>query len=220
MHSARFLEMRREALGFVIGSMCFALGSLPWYFDTFGAVATNATFFVGSLFFTTAGLIQLLLSGRRPPRSGGSRADLYDWWSAAVQSVGTLLFNVSTAAALIAAIRTPDAVGVGWRSDAWGSAAFLASGIIALGALRRRHELWDFFARSPGAVWLGMAGSVAFGVSAIGAYVLPATDTVANERWAAVGTFVGAVCFLVAAFMTRPGVTERDPAPASGNAAT
>jgi len=209
--------MRREALGFAIGSVCFALGALPWFFNTFGAVTTNATFFVGSLFFTTAGFIQLLLSGRRPPRSGGSRADLYDWWSAAVQSVGTLLFNVSTAAALIAAVKEPDAVGVGWDSDAWGSVAFLASGVIALGALRRRHELWDFFARSPGAVWVGMAGSVAFGISALGARVLPSTGTIADERWSALGTFVGAVCFFAAAVMTRPGATEREPAPASGS---
>ena len=208
MHMIKVVEMRSEALGFAIGSVCFAVGALPWYFDTFGAVATNATFFVGSLFFTAAGLIQLLLAGRRPPRSGGSRADLYDWWSAAVQSVGTLLFNVSTAAALIASVKEPDAVGVGWHSDAWGSLAFLASGVIALGALRRRHELWDFFARSPGAVWVGMAGSVAFGISAIGAYVLPATDELANQRWAAAGTFVGAACFFVAAVITRPAKLE------------
>ena len=155
----RFLELRREAYGFAIGSLCFFLGAMPFYADAVGTVGANLTFFIGSIFFTAAGAIQLVLSGRRPPRRGTPRADVLDWWSAAVQSAGTLLFNVSTARALIASLDTPDAVGVGWTSDAWGSVAFLVSSAFALGALRRRDELWDFFARSPGAVWLNTIGS-------------------------------------------------------------
>ena len=47
---------------FAIGSTCFARGSLPAYFDNVSAAATAATFFVGSLFFTSAGYIQYYLS--------------------------------------------------------------------------------------------------------------------------------------------------------------
>jgi hypothetical protein len=204
--TGRRLSMRREAIGFAVGSVFFFAGSLPLYADAVGAVVANATFFVGSLFFTTAGTIQLLLSGRVPPRAGTGRADAWDWWSALVQWIGTLLFNISTLMALIAALARPDDVGVGWTSDFWGSVMFLLSGICALVALSRAHELWDINARTPGAVWLGMLGSIAFAAAALGAYVAPGADSIANLVWVNVGTAAGAVCFFVAAFFTRPAV--------------
>lgn len=203
----RYVRLRAEAWGFALGSLCFAVGALPWFASAVGGVATNATFFVGSILFTLAGGIQLLLSGRRPPRLGATRGDLLDWWAAAVQSLGTVLFNVSTFMALVASIRTPDAIGVGWRSDAWGSVAFLVSGILALAAARRRDELWHLQARTPEAAWLNMLGSVAFGASAVGAFVMPATDTFVSLFWAGLGTFIGAVCFLAAAVLVRPAAT-------------
>ncbi|WP_062202604.1 hypothetical protein [Demequina salsinemoris] len=203
----RYVRLRAEAWGFALGSLCFAVGALPWYAESIGAVGTATTFFVGSLLFTMAGGIQLLLSGRRPPRPGATAGDLYDWWAAAVQSLGTVLFNVSTLAALLAAIRHPDALGIGWRSDAWGSVAFLVSGSLALAAARRRHELWHLQARTPEAAWLNMVGSVAFGASAVGAYVVPTTDTFVSLFWANLGTFLGALCFLGAALLVRPAAT-------------
>src|SRR5690606_21031754 len=86
------------------GSLCFLVGALPPYADAVGAVATNVTFVVGAVFFTGAASVQLGLSGRRPPRAGTHPADRWDWWAAAVQLVGTLCFNVSTTAALVAAV--------------------------------------------------------------------------------------------------------------------
>ncbi|SEJ23050.1 YrhK family protein [Demequina mangrovi] len=207
MRTARFLQMRREAYGFALGSLCFLVGATPLYADAVGAVVANATFAVGSVLFTGAALLQLLLSGRRPPRAASSRADAYDWWAAAIQLGGTVLFNVSTFRAWRAAVARPDEVGVGWTADAWGSLAFLVSSALALAALSRRHELWDVLARTPGAVWLNAAGSVAFGASAAGAYVVPATDELLSLWWTLFGTWLGALCFLVAAVLTRPSVT-------------
>ncbi len=203
----RYIRLRAEAVGFALGSLCFIVGALPWCADAVGAVATGVTFFTGSVLFTVAGAIQLLLSGRHVPRSGATAADRFDWWSAAVQSVGTVLFNVSTLAALFAAIAAPDAVGTGWRSNAWGSLAFLVSGALALAAARRRHELWHVRARTPQAAWLNMIGSVAFGVSAVGAYVVPETTTFVSLFWANLGTVLGGLCFLAAAVLVRPGAT-------------
>ncbi|AXY50287.1 NADH-ubiquinone oxidoreductase [Rhodococcus ruber] len=48
-----------------------------------------------------------------------------------------------------------------------------------------------------------MLGSLAFGAAAVGAHVDPAGATFA-PRLADVGTFVGALCFLVAALSMRP----------------
>ena len=46
-----------------------------------------------------------------------------------------------------------------------------------------------------------MLGSVAFGVSAVAARYLPSTDEPANLALVNLGTFLGAVCFLVGAVL-------------------
>lgn len=201
-------RLRREAWGFAVGSLCFLAGSLPFYAGWAGAVGTNVTFFAGSIFFTLAAFIQLSLSGRSIPHREMARPDRVDWWAAAIQFAGTLLFNLSTGVALAAAIAQPEAVGVGWRPDAWGSAAFLLSSSLAIVATKDRGRLWDPDARTWHGTGLNFLGSVAFGVSAVGAYVLPSTGDLANEGWANGGTAIGALCFFVAAVLSRRSISE------------
>ena len=107
----RRVRLRREAWGFAIGSLFFALGAVPFYAEAVGAVVTNVTFFIGAIFFTLAAFIQLALSGRRPPRRESATPDRWDWWGSAVQFVGTLFFNLSTGAALITVVNTDTLVG-------------------------------------------------------------------------------------------------------------
>jgi hypothetical protein len=199
----RIRRLRRESWGFAVGSALFFVGVLPPYAAWAGLVGTNATFFAGSLFFTTAGLIQLLLSGRRTPDARMNRADRTDWWAAAIQFAGTLLFNVSTGAALIAAIADPARVGVGWRPDAWGSAAFLVSSVLAVVATKDRGQLWDRDARTWHGTGLNLLGSIAFGVSAVAAFVVPSTGELVSPLWANLGTGIGALCFFAAALLAR-----------------
>lgn len=125
-------EQRREALLFAIGSVCFALGALPGYASLVGTTADNATYALGSVFFTTASFIQWRLTGRWRP--GPLAAGWSDWWSAAVQFPGTLLFNVSTFSALIGGDHV-------WRPDAVGSALFLVSSVLAVHAVTIRDRL-------------------------------------------------------------------------------
>jgi hypothetical protein len=202
-----------ESWGFAVGSLCFFIGAIPWFVIDAGAVFANGLFVIGAVFFTIAAVIQLTLTGRTLPRIGMTAADALDWWAAAVQLVGTLLFNVSTIDALRWAIVAPDAVGGGWRPDAWGSVCFLLSSGFALGALARRRDLWDVRARTPQATWLNAAGSVLFGVSAVAAYVVPGTDDVVSVAWTNLGTALGAAGFFLAAVLTRPG---NSPAPSAG----
>jgi hypothetical protein len=213
---ARHLRLRREAWGFAIGSLCFFVGAVPFYAEWAGAVAVGVTFFVGSLFFTAAGFIQLSLSGRRPPRHGTNLVDRYDWWSAAIQFAGTLFFNVSTWQALAAAFSDPTAIGAGWRPDAFGSVAFLISSGLAVVATRDRGNLWDRHARSWHGTWLNMLGSIAFGVSAVGAFVSPKTDDFVSLFWANLGTLIGALCFLAAALLSRRSIGADEPAATAG----
>ena len=49
-----------------------------------------------------------------------------------------------------------------------------------------------------------MAGSIAFGVSAVGAVVDPASGELRNAALANAGTFIGALCFLAAALLALP----------------
>jgi hypothetical protein len=214
----RRLRLRREAWGFAIGSLFFFVGAVPFYAEWAGAVVVGVTFFIGSLFFTAAGFIQLSLSGRRPPRRGTTTADRYDWWAAAIQFAGTLFFNVSTGQALAAAIRDPSEIGAGWRPDAFGSVAFLISSGLAVVATRDRGSLWDRHARSWHGTLLNMLGSIAFAVSAVGAFVSPKTDDFVSLFWANLGTLIGALCFFVAALLSRRAIDVDEPAAAAGSA--
>ena len=207
----RHLRLRREAWGFAVGSLCFLVGAVPFYAAWIGPVGVGITFFVGSIFFTLAAFIQLSLSGRHVPKRGTNQADRWDWWAAAIQFAGTLLFNISTAAALAAAIADPERLGAGWRPDAWGSAAFLISSVLAVVATKDRGQLWDRHARSWHGTWLNLLGSIAFAASAIGAYVVPQTDSLLSAFWANLGTLLGALCFLVAALLSRR-VIDEEPA--------
>lgn len=210
----RRVRLRREAWGFAIGSVLFALGAVPFYAEAVGPVLTNLTFFVGAIFFTLAALIQLALSGRRPPRPASNRADRADWWAAAVQFAGTLFFNLSTSAALITVLNENARVGSGWLPDAWGSICFLVASAFAVVATTDRDGLWDPRARSWRCTWLNMAGSIFFGLSAIGAYVIPSTSDYVSLLWANLGTFLGALCFLTAALLSRRDIPA-DVAPAA-----
>jgi hypothetical protein len=203
-------RLRREAWGFALGSICFFVGPLPAYAAWAGDVGVAVTFFIGSLLFTTAGFIQLSLSGRRPPRRGMNAADRADWFAAAIQFVGTLFFNVSTGQALVAAVQHPDAVGVGWRPDALGSIAFLVSSGLAVVATRDRGRLWDRDARTWHGTGLNLLGSIAFGVSAVAAYVVPTTGDLVSLFWTNLGTVIGALCFFIAAVLSRRTVLREE----------
>ena len=119
---------------FAIGSVCFALGSLPLYFNSVGAAAAATTFFVGSLFFTSAGYIQYYLSinaGDGPRRLIAFERLTPDVLASGVQLVGTLFFNISTFDALIDNLTVQQENRLIWAPDVFGSTAFLISSAIA-----------------------------------------------------------------------------------------
>lgn len=194
--------LRKQCWGFVIGSACFAIGSAPVLAGLLGNSGANAFFFVGAWFFTAAGLIQLLRSGPVTTVVAGEPVLRAEWLSSAVQSVGTVLFNVSTAAALQAYDVTDERHHV-WRPDAAGSVAFLISGALALRVYVEDAPGWAPRGRDGWAVWVNLFGCIAFGVSAAGAFVT-ASGAEASDFWADAGTFVGALCFLVSALLSLP----------------
>ena len=204
----------KQCWGFMIGSAFFALASAPGLSELMGSSMSNVLCFVGAWFFTGAGLIQLFLSGAVwvPVDYPPGRMVRAAWLAAATQSFGTLLFNVSTTAALTAKTLDAEERYV-WNPDAGGSVAFLVSGLLAFVAYAHSAKRWDLGKRAWWSVLINFIGCVAFGFSAIGAYILPTGDTV-DAHLANSGTFIGALCFLVASLIVLPSFgrpTRRHP---------
>ncbi|MGZ4730158.1 MAG: hypothetical protein ACXWB2_20785, partial [Acidimicrobiales bacterium] len=187
---------------FIVGSSCFALGALPLYADAVGAAADGVTYFVGSIFFTSAALLQVLISAGviRPdarPRSsirwrGRVRSpDRPEWWAGVVQFVGTLMFNISTYEAMQQGLTAAQANRRVWTPDARGCIAFLVASGLAYADVRRPWLRWRPRDLGWSVATLNMAGSIAFAISALGAYVVPSTGNLASITLDNLGTFVG-----------------------------
>jgi len=203
---------------FMLGASCFALGAVPVYVRAVGAAADAMTFFVGSIFFTSASYCQLV-QAQSPGMTGVDerrqhtriRAQPWawrprdkNWLAAATQFPGTLFFNISTLAATVNNLTAAEADRHVWRPDVFGSILFLVASAYAISALGvgfRRPQLREL---TWWIAWLNMVGSVAFMASAIASFVLPSTDTLIDLSLANAGTFLGAMCFFVGAALMLP----------------
>lgn len=190
---AKRVTLTQQCWLFVVGSTFFALATAPGLASTFGTQTANVLCFVGSWFFTSAAWIQLILSGPE-----GS----VEWLSAAVQFGGTVLFNVSTGAAVWAHAVYAERRLV-WAPDATGSIAFLVSAWLGIVAVTAAAGRWAPTSRDWQAQWVNMFGCIAFGVSAVGAFV-NRSGGIADEVLASLGTFIGALGFLTAALLVLP----------------
>jgi len=209
------------AWGFIAGSALFAVG-VPLSLDTaLSPAVAGWVYFAGSVLFTSAGLLQFLSSRDDTEPAGDTPASWWhwaarprtaDWTASAIQLVGTLAFNVTTLrAALDAAGTHHTSAEVVWRPDAVGSVLFLVSSAIAFApeVRWRRHRHARDRSWAIGAV--NLLGSVLFGVSAVGAQTTSAGSLV-SLWWANVGTFLGAACFLVGAWLLLPRHAAAAPA--------
>jgi hypothetical protein len=192
---------RAIAVGFAIGSVCFFIGPFPGFVQVVGAGADSVVFFVGSIFFTLAAGLELREGTVRRSRRWGSDPS---WWSAAIQFVGTLLFNLSTFEAMQDNLSTPQEDHLVWAPDLFGSVCFLASGALAYrvatgsGLLpARRDRPWICAA-------VNLLGCILFGISAVGSYVVPDSGSILDLAAANWGTALGALCFFIGALLTLP----------------
>ena len=213
-HRKRHATVRSWVIGggFMIGSLCFALGSLPAYFNHVAPETDAWTFFVGSIFFTFAAYLsyqEVLDAPTGPhtetrPRRGfgrliGGSPGRIDWWATVIQLVGTVFFNISTFAATRHDYSLQQMKRLIWGPDVLGSICFLVASWLAyaevgpsLRDLRHKTIGWWIAA-------LNLFGSIAFGVAAVAARYLTTTGEPANITRVNAGTFAGAVCFFVGA---------------------
>ena len=199
---------------FMIGSFGFALGCVSVYAAAVGPTADAVTFFVSSIFFTSASFWQLVQSQTPAAVATGTARDEerqrvrflaclpHDraWLAAATQFPGTLFFNGTTLWAITIAVSDSQYDKVVWRPDFYGSVLFLVSSAFALLALGRLFT-WRPREAAWWCAWLNMIGSIAFMASAIGAFVIPRTDSAVDLTLADRGTLAGAVCFFVGALL-------------------
>ena len=197
------------ALFFALGSACFLIGPFPGYAQLVGDAPDAVTFFVGSILFTTGGALQVSLAF--PERDSG-RTGHAAWWSAAIQSAGTLFFNVTTYQAMSTALSSSEYNKLVWRPDAFGSVCFLISGAIAYRASPRHGWLPE---RGRPGWWepsINLLGCILFGISAVAGYVVPDTGSMIDQAAANWNTSLGAACFLACAVATlRTGRTLKSP---------
>ena len=204
---------------FALGSVLFALGSVlsldaalahAW---SMSATAVNAVYFAGSLPFTTAAALQLYQAARAAPfaapapRSSGLfawRPHDIGWLSSALQFAGTLLFNLSTyaAMALHSAWWMQDLAI--WAPDLFGSILFLASGYLAFIETCHAHWAWGPRTLAWWVTFTNLLGCVAFMASALLAYVPQHAASALPATLAVVFTLLGALAFLAGALLSLP----------------
>ena len=206
------------AVCFAVGSACFIVGATPAYIDVVGTVGDAWTYFIGSIWFTTAAWLQVLVStggigtGKRTRRAARWRTVAKapreaGWWAGIVQFGGTLCFNVSTFLALSDIQSTEEANRRVWAPDALGSIAFLVASALAYAMVKKPWITWRPRDLDWSVATLNMVGSIAFGASAIAAKVLTDGD-LRNAELANAGTWMGGVCFLAGAIFLIPEEAE------------
>lgn len=189
---------RSIAVGFALGSACFFVGPFPGFVQLVGAGAVGVVFFVGSVFFTLAAGLELREGTVRRGRWGSDPS----WWSAAVQFAGTLLFNVSTFAAMQDSLSTQQDDRLVWAPDLFGSACFLVSGALAYGATTGTSLRPNPVNREWTTAAVNLLGCLLFGISAVASYVIPSSGSIldlAASNWC---TSLGALCFFIGALLS------------------
>jgi hypothetical protein len=192
---------------FMIGSFCFAIASVPGIAAAVPASAVGATYFTGSIFFTSAASLVVLTT------EAGNVLRSRDWWAAVIQLAGTIWFNINTFNALTAGMSAHQANLRVWTPDTIGSICFLVSSELSLISVCRRpwcicrgSDEWTI-------AMLNLVGSVFFGLSAIAAFTLPSTDELLDASLANTGTLLGALCFFWGARLLLPHRLHREVAP-------
>ena len=140
------------------------------------------------------------------------RAGEIGWWSAAIQLAGTLAFNVSTWEATRGLDPESQELLV-WVPDVVGSVCFLVASWLAIEEVCHTHRWCRRRLYVPWmVVSVNMSGSIFFGFSAIAAFVVPGSGDFLNATIAKGGTWAGALCFFVGAYLLMVELADRSPA--------
>ncbi len=211
------------AVLFMIGAWHFISGSLLVMIGFPYIYLIDLVFFSGSIFFTSAGYSQYNQainapevldsqgrgSGDRKRRYFAWQPDRIGFWSTFPQFLGTLAFNISTAAAFISVQWLGYDLLV-WKPDYVGSILFLLSGVAAV--LEYCHRFWCW--KKQDLTWwiviINFIGCVAFMIAAFMSFVRPDPLFDNLATWATIFTLIGAICFFVGAYLMWPEMAAEE----------
>jgi hypothetical protein len=225
---------------FMIGSICFAVASAagltPDLFGDFArdSTAINLVFFAGSIFFTLAAWLQLMAAVNadriaaivhRVPLRGklqwfAWRPRQIGWLSTFVQFIGVLLFNVNTLDALLPDLDWLQEDLLIWTPNVLGCICFLVASSLAMIEYAHAQRGWNPVDISWWIVSVNLMGSVAFGVSAAYAMVLPSTGELLDVWAVNAYTCIGAAGFFAGAYLLIPELGRNIRRVARGDSAT
>jgi hypothetical protein len=200
---------------FTVGGSLFALGAAEAQLGSGDATTAASIYFAGGLFFNTGGYASLLGAINAPrgvDSAGAPVARPWRWWSYEPQRidwlstfvlfVGTLAFGVSLIHSFLSGLSTHEVNRLIWTPEMIGCALFLISGHLGMveichrarPCLRRRDLGWAIVA-------INQVGSILFMISALAAFIRPATGSEINVTVANWGTLTGALCFAIGGVM-------------------
>lgn len=204
---------------FAVGALFFATATFPEYTRSVGFSNDGSTFFIGSIFFTTAALLQYLetVNARKTPKGIITNQKIrifswepmrIDWVACIVQLIGTVFFNFSTYFSINYNMTVQQINQYIWTPDAYGSICFLIASILVWIEVGHSIFSWKINSISWQIAVLNLLGSIAFGVSAVSAFMVPLTGRPLNFLLVNIGTFIGGVCFFVGAVLLLPERTN------------
>jgi hypothetical protein len=208
---------------FMVGSSFFIAGSIMLLFfsDHFTSFVINLTYFIGSIFFTSAAygqFLQAINANIALLSSIREKQQQWRWWarglrspgflSAAAQFIGTLFFNLNTFSALYGPHTSVGENLFIWVPDVGGSILFLVSSFFAWIEIYHDDFVKPLVTATWWVVWLNIIGSVFFQISAFYGYISPMTGMVANSDLAVYYTLWGAVCFYLGAHLSNVEIRE------------
>lgn len=185
---------------FMIGASLFALGCVLFLGGVTHSFTIDSVFFSGSIFFTSAAFLELY----HTPKDNQMA-----YWSALSQFIGTLFFNANTFDSFFDLGWFGQELLI-WTPNIFGSILFMISGSLVMLDICKCWWCWNFKSLEWWNGAINFAGCVAFLISAVLSLVVPSTAAGLNEVLATVFTLIGAMCFLVGAYLMWPEMSRNN----------
>ncbi len=206
------------AVLFAIGSSHFLLAALAATWPETIPIALRDAgrlgliFFVGSLFFTSAAWLQWLESLNRDVADAhDENPKVWRWFgwhprnlgclACAIQLIGTIFFNFNTADGLLPDLTWGKQDLLIWTPNMLGSICFLTASYLAYAEVSHGVVSFDLRSVSWWIAVINLLGSLAFQGSALTSFVSPTPSSPEMLFWSTFLTAVGALCFLIGAYL-------------------
>jgi hypothetical protein len=197
------------AITFILGSVLFCVGAILPFTSGLSTAVTNVVYLVGSSLYLVGALIQFIQGRRmkinhRDDASAMRHLANKNSRAAGIQAIGALLFQTSMTGALIRSLSIAEQERIIWVPDLFGALCFLVASSMFF-TLRYPIQHRQGNGRSARELaMMNIVGSAFFVISALGAYIVPLTDQSIYPQIANLGTFAGAVLFLLSSIPGLP----------------